>query len=98
MAAVAGLYGLGDEQRARYRRGQANAERSESRDDNTEAYGKMWNYNVLRLHTSLSQRALYTNVLSYYYSRWQHMNITALVRYTPALLKFVDLTRINMEE
>lgn len=37
MAAVAGLYGLGDEQRARHRRGQANAERSESRDDNTEA-------------------------------------------------------------
>lgn len=38
MAAVAGLYGLGDEQRARHRRGQANAERSESRDDNTEAW------------------------------------------------------------
>ncbi|XP_038216354.1 potassium voltage-gated channel protein Shaker isoform X2 [Zerene cesonia] len=37
MAAVAGLYGLGDEQRGRHRRGQANAERSESRDDNTEA-------------------------------------------------------------
>lgn len=38
MAAVAGLYGLGDEQRARHRRGQqAQAERSESRDDNTEA-------------------------------------------------------------
>lgn len=43
MAAVAGLYGLGDDQRARHRRGQANAnaaaaaERSESRDDNTEA-------------------------------------------------------------
>ncbi|XP_045784607.1 potassium voltage-gated channel protein Shaker isoform X1 [Maniola jurtina] len=36
MAAVAGLYGLGDEQRGRHRR-QANAERSESRDDNTEA-------------------------------------------------------------
>ncbi|CAH0716652.1 unnamed protein product, partial [Brenthis ino] len=38
MAAVAGLYGLGDEQRGRHRRGQAAAaERSESRDDNTEA-------------------------------------------------------------
>ncbi|XP_035430632.1 potassium voltage-gated channel protein Shaker isoform X5 [Spodoptera frugiperda] len=37
MAAVAGLYGLGDEQRARHRRGQCNTERSESRDDNTEA-------------------------------------------------------------
>ncbi|CAH2207869.1 jg24349, partial [Pararge aegeria aegeria] len=37
MAAVAGLYGLGDDQRGRHRRGQANAERSESRDDNTEA-------------------------------------------------------------
>ncbi|GBP11632.1 hypothetical protein EVAR_70737_1 [Eumeta japonica] len=36
MAAVAGLYGLGDDQRARHRRGQANADRSDSRDDNTE--------------------------------------------------------------